>query len=82
MENSIARIPVSKRYKIMLKISGTSCEVVYRHCGGWLAHSSRGQSLRIGVTARTEGEAVERYQVAVAEWLRNIAAGARCGSRG
>ncbi len=62
------------RGEIMLSIANAGCEVVHRRCGGWLAYSSRGQPLRIGVTARTEGEAVKRYQAAVAEWLSIIGA--------
>lgn len=66
----------------MLPIENAEYEVVHRRCGGWLAFSSRGQSLRIGVTARTESEAVERYQAAAAEWLDNINAEQQHASRG
>ena len=66
----------------MPTISNTECEIVHRRCGGWLAYSSRGQSLLIGVTGRTEGEALERYQAAVAERLTNLATEAKRGSRG
>jgi hypothetical protein len=66
----------------MASTTNAGCEVVHRRCGGWLAYSSRGRSLRIGVTAQTECEAVERYQAAVAEWINNIEAEAQGGSRG
>lgn len=66
----------------MLSPAGVGCEIVHHRCGGWLAYSSRDQTLRIGVTARTEGEAVERYQAAVAEWRSNIEAEPQRGSRG
>jgi len=42
--------------------------IVHRECGGWLALSPLGAALRIGVTAPSEGEAIEGYRAAVEKW--------------
>jgi len=47
--------------------------IVQRHSGGFLAYSSRGDSLRIGVTGETADEAAERWRAAVVEWRDIIA---------
>lgn len=57
-------------------------EVIHRRCGGWLACSSRKQGLQIGVTGRSEAEALKRYRAAASEWRHNIEAGREGRSRG
>jgi hypothetical protein len=37
-------------------------QVSRRYCGGWLALSPEGESLKIGTTGQTEADAVESFR--------------------
>jgi hypothetical protein len=43
-------------------------EITERRCGGWIAVSRRDAPLKIGVTAKSEGEARLAFDQAVIEW--------------
>jgi len=43
--------------------------VVPRQCGGWLAVSPRQATLRIAVTAATEGEAKRSFTELLGRWV-------------
>lgn len=49
-------------------------ELSERVCGGWLAVTPSEAALRIGVVARTEMEARERFKQSVARWQANLQA--------
>lgn len=46
--------------------------LVERACGGWLALSPPGYSIRIGVTAITNVEARLRWHDSIARWKRDL----------
>jgi hypothetical protein len=50
-----------------------SPEITERHCGGWIAVSEVGATLRIGVTAPTEDAARTAFAQALAEWSNILA---------
>ena len=52
--------------------------IVRRVCGGWLAVSPPGASLKIGVTAATEAEAGEAFQIAVCRWRELVDSAKKC----
>lgn len=49
-------------------------ELSERVCGGWLAVAPCEAALRIGVVAKTELEARERFRQSVERWLANLQA--------
>lgn len=59
----------------------TSPRLVQRRSGGWLAHSGRDESLKVGVIAATAAEAEDRYRQAVIGWKHIIASTATKASR-
>lgn len=56
-----------------------SPRVVERHCGGWLAYSAPQAALKIGVVAKTERAARERFVIAVDEWQTILASAKKAG---
>lgn len=53
----------------MQRISDVAPTLVQRQCGGWLALSSRGDALKIGVTDESEEGARTKYGTARAGWV-------------
>jgi hypothetical protein len=51
--------------------------LIKRHCGGWLAVSPSGCSLKIGVTGPTSEAAEANYRESYIAWARNLAMGAQ-----
>lgn len=62
----------------MTCISAFPPRLVQRHCGGWLALSSRDDTLRIGVAGESEDAARSQYETTRAEW-RALLSGAVVG---
>ena len=46
--------------------------LVHRSCGGWLALSSRAETLQIGVTAQSRDEAKVKFDEVMSVWRRNL----------
>lgn len=44
--------------------------LIERHCGGWLAVSPEGCSVRIGVTGDAPEQAIAAFEVAMSQWRR------------
>jgi hypothetical protein len=47
--------------------------LIRRTCGGWLAISPRTALFRVGVTAPTENEALERFRFEYSQWIKLFA---------
>ena len=56
--------------------------VIQRSCGGWLATSPSSMNLRIGVTAPTESEALNKFVQTLDRWREILAAGGARGGLG
>lgn len=59
----------------------TEPDLIRRKCGGWLALTRRGDSLRIGVLGATEAEARRLYVESLEAWRRNLSLAASCPVR-
>ena len=48
--------------------SETKPKIVKRECGGWLAVAPPRAAFRMGVTAQSEDEAIEKFKISQARW--------------